>query len=122
MARYDRLRADGMNLIDAMREAVPLFAREPSVRTGEPGVERSALDASVGESDADLFGEADDGPPVLEPSAKPHESAERRGRQIVERLQDRARPVGRPGLPSEGAGLVLEAATNLPHEGIAKIA
>ena len=36
MARYDRLRDDGLAPLDAMREAAPLFARAPDVRVGDP--------------------------------------------------------------------------------------
>ena len=37
MARYDRLRADGLGPLDAMQQAAPLFIRSPDVRVGEIG-------------------------------------------------------------------------------------
>ena len=46
MARYDRLRADGLSATDAMTEAAPFFARHPFVREGEPGTARPALTAA----------------------------------------------------------------------------
>ena len=43
MARYDRLRADGMGPAEAMRETAPLFTRPPNVRDA-PFTPRPALD------------------------------------------------------------------------------
>jgi hypothetical protein len=43
MARYDRLRAEGAGLFDAMQDALPLFARAPRARPGDPGRERPVL-------------------------------------------------------------------------------
>lgn len=43
MARYDRLRAEGAGLFDAMQDALPLFARAPHARPGSPARERSVL-------------------------------------------------------------------------------
>ena len=40
MACYDRLRSDGAAPLDAMREALPLFARAPHARPGDPAAER----------------------------------------------------------------------------------
>ncbi|WP_055483874.1 hypothetical protein [Sphaerimonospora mesophila] len=47
MNRYDRLRADGLNPADAMRQAAPFFAREPHPRTGHPAPTRKELPAAV---------------------------------------------------------------------------
>src|SRR6266487_4381805 len=43
MARYDRLRGDGVSPLDAMRETAPLFSRSPDVRVGDPPTARPAL-------------------------------------------------------------------------------
>jgi len=45
MARYDRLRAEGMTPADAMTEAAPLFARHPHAREGDPASQHPALPA-----------------------------------------------------------------------------
>lgn len=45
MARYDRLRADGLAPVEAMTEAAPLFARHPHARPGDPAPPRPTLDA-----------------------------------------------------------------------------
>ncbi len=37
MNRYDRLRSEGAAPLEAMREAAPLFVREPNARPGQPG-------------------------------------------------------------------------------------
>ncbi|GIH68375.1 hypothetical protein [Sphaerimonospora thailandensis] len=47
MNRYDRLRADGLNPADAMRQAAPFFAREPHPRTGHSAPTRKELPAAV---------------------------------------------------------------------------
>lgn len=43
MARYDRLRAEGAGLFDAMQDALPLFARAPHARPGDAARERPVL-------------------------------------------------------------------------------
>ena len=43
MSWYDRQRAQGAGLFDAMQDALPLFARAPQARPGGPGPERPAL-------------------------------------------------------------------------------
>ena len=45
MAWYDRLRGEGAAPLDAMREALPLFARAPHARPGDPAAERRGLAA-----------------------------------------------------------------------------
>ena len=45
MAWYDRLRGEGAAPFDAMREALPLFARAPHARPGDPAAERPGLAA-----------------------------------------------------------------------------
>jgi hypothetical protein len=46
MARYDRLRTDGLGPAEAMREAAPLFARHPRAWEG-PSVPRPMLEAAA---------------------------------------------------------------------------
>ena len=120
MARYDRLKADGMSPLDAMREAVPFFARSPHVRTGEPGATRAALDA---QAEANLGRRADAGDVTEEPEpdSDPDEQAERRGHQIADRLQAEARAAGRPPLAPDELALVLATVTNLPDTVLTKI-
>jgi hypothetical protein len=43
MAWYDRLRGEGASALDAMREALPLFARAPHTRPGDPAAGRRSL-------------------------------------------------------------------------------
>lgn len=129
MARYDRLREDGVNPIDAMRETTPLFSRAPFARTGEPGPDRASLLKGTGNDTqpragedparADAAQESSDRP-VASPDAVT-EKAEVRGRQIAERLQARARTARRRGYTADELTVVLEAATNLPDDEIERI-
>ena len=48
MARYDRLRAEGAQPFEAMRDVVGLFGRAPRARPGEASAERRALAAAPG--------------------------------------------------------------------------
>ena len=45
MARYDRLRAEGAGPLEAMGEAVRLFARQPHARPGQPAAARPGIGA-----------------------------------------------------------------------------
>ncbi len=121
MARYDRLRGDGMHPIEAMRETVPLFTREPNVRTGGPRTERAALGTGAGHMTAGPPGEAGDSPAAPGPGAAPEDRVERRGRQIVAQLQARARAAGRSELGPDELAIVLETLTNLPEDVIAEV-
>jgi hypothetical protein len=112
MARYDRLRNDGMSPLDAMREAAPLFGRSPTVRTGDPGPARRELAADTGQQEHPGEGQAQRN--QTDPNAAADNRAEQRGRQIVARLQTRARAAGRPELGPDELALVLEELTNLP--------
>jgi hypothetical protein len=121
MARYDRLRADGMGPLDAMQETAPLFSRSPDVRVGDPAAARPALDAGAGD---DVYPAAGQAPGEQEPDPAALDddtAAELRGRRIVERLQSRARAAQRPGLGADELAMVLEAATNLPEDVIATV-
>jgi len=122
MARYDRLRADGLGPLDAMREALPLFGRDPDTRTGEPGPRRRSLDAPL---ETGVTWTADDAPrsPIDDHDAQLRaRQAEQRGLDIIERLQARARAAGRPELGPDELATVLETVTNLPDETIVKLA
>jgi len=62
MTRYDRLRAEGASPLDAMREAAPLFTREPHARPGQPST-RLRLRAATADLGADPVAGATDGSP-----------------------------------------------------------
>ena len=64
MARYDRLRADGLEPAEAMRETAPLFALSPRARAW-PFAPLPVLDAGTG---ADAGRAADPPAPGSEPS------------------------------------------------------
>ena len=112
MARYDRLRGDGMGPAEAMRETAPLFTRPPRVHDAS-FIPHPVLDAGKGPDLA--WAAAGDGPGGGEPdTAATAEAQERRGRQIIDALQDRAREQGREPLGEAEQRTVLEAITNLP--------
>jgi hypothetical protein len=120
MAYYDRLRADGHGSIDAMRDTVPLFTREPDVRTGQPADPRAALLSSPAPGSAAPGAGADTS--LRQPVGPvPDDPMERRGRQIVEQLQAQARASGRPELAPDELAIVLETTTNLPGQVIAQL-
>ena len=56
MAWYDRLRSEGTGAFDAMRQALPLFARAPSARPGDPAGQRRALEYDAPSRDGDAVG------------------------------------------------------------------
>ena len=60
MAWYDRLRGEGAAPFDAMREALPLFARAPHARPGDPAAERRGLAAPDSLGAASWDSEPDD--------------------------------------------------------------
>jgi hypothetical protein len=121
MARYDRLRGDGMSPLDAMGETVLLFGRSPNVRVGDPAPGRPALGAGTGQESS-----PPDHAPVSQAHPGPdpdiHEQAEQRGQQIIERLQSGARAAGRPERGPDELAMVLEAVTNLPEDTIERLA
>ena len=53
MAWYDRLRSEGAGAFDAMRQALPLFARAPHTRPGDPATQRGALEFHAASRDSD---------------------------------------------------------------------
>ncbi|HEV2377807.1 MAG TPA: hypothetical protein VGS19_37300 [Streptosporangiaceae bacterium] len=118
MARYDRLRNDDLNPLDAMRETAPLFAYSPTAHVGDPAPERQALAPGTGQQPTPT---ADDHPANTtqpQPDEDNNAQAETRGKQIVDRLQSSARSSGRPELGADELALVLEATTNLPSDAI----
>jgi hypothetical protein len=119
MARYDRLRADGMDPLDAMRDTAPLFSRSPDVRVGDPVPVPSALAANASQDGMLPTEQAQDAPPDHGPD--PDDSAEARGRQIITRMQSTARASGHPDPGPDELAITLEAATNLPQHVIDKI-
>lgn len=122
MARYDRLRADGTEPLDAMREAAPMFARAPHVRVGEPAPARPALsDHSPDESATKANAARDPAQPALEKGAQSAAQAEQRGRQIADSIQARARTSGRSPLGPDELAMVMETVTSLSEELITKI-
>jgi hypothetical protein len=103
MARYDWLRGEGMGSADAMRETAPLFARP--ARTYAPVTPRPALEAGNGAG----------------PNGQAVDVLERRGRQIVQALQDQALAQGRGPFGEAAQRTVLEAITALPPEVIDRV-
>jgi hypothetical protein len=125
MARYDRLRDDGANPLDAMRESAPLFSRTPNVRVGDPAPARPALSASTGQETSPSADQAPgsmaerDADAAFEPVSE--DRAEQRARQIIYRLQAGAGAANRPELGSDELAMVLEAVTNLPEDVIERL-
>jgi hypothetical protein len=110
MARYQRLRDDGLGPTEAMRQAAPLFARHPHARDA-PFTPRPAFEAGTGAAEwvADDAG-TDGGAGDLADAA----ALEQRGQRIVAALQERARADGREALGQEELRIVLDSLTNLP--------
>jgi hypothetical protein len=116
MARYDRLRTEGMNPEDAMREAAPLFARHPQARdsqsTPRPGLQPGtgaewvADDTQLAEETSGLLAE---------------EAMELRGQRIVTALQAHASAQSREPLGADELHTVLETVTNLPAHIVERI-
>jgi hypothetical protein len=118
MARYDRLRDDGLGRVEAMREAAPLFARPPRVH-GPEHHPTLALPAGQGGDSWSLM--------VHGPSREDFETAMRhkrdeRGSQIARRLQASAGRHGGTPLTGDELRVTLETRTSLPLDTIAAIA
>jgi hypothetical protein len=123
MAWYDRLRSDGTDAFDAMRQAVPLFARAPHARAGDPVAERRSLAAPAGLDVASRDGDAD-GSGVRQAGSGSglDQQVEQRGNEIVRQMQARALAErGYPLSPDELA-TTLGAMTTLPSDVIARLA
>ena len=123
MARYDRLRGEGTAPLDAMREALPLFARAPHARPGDPAAERRSLAAPDGRGTASWDSSADDSG-VAQGAADfgAIRQAEQRGRQIVRELQARALAERGYALGPDELVTTLGATTTLPGDVIARLA
>lgn len=107
MARYDRLRADGMGPVEAMQEAVPLFRRP-----AESYAQRAPLRPELGPGDGlgHSWGAA-----VHHPTRADFETEvqRRRGAQIIDGFQARAARDGLQPLDLEEQRVALESVTNL---------
>jgi hypothetical protein len=119
MARYDRLRSDGMGPAEAMREAAPLFARPPRAQD-TPYTPRQVLAAGNGENLTWAATAPAPDPGELDGLALA-EAQERRARQIIAALQERARAQHRGLLGEAEQRTVLETITNLPADVIDRI-
>jgi hypothetical protein len=118
MARYDRLRAEGLGPAEAMREAAPLFALSPRARAW-PFAPLPALGAGTG---AEASWAADRPAQGSEIADLPGtEALESRGRSIVTALQERAQAQGREPLGQDELRTVLETVTNLPDDVIERV-
>jgi hypothetical protein len=116
MARYDRLRGEGMGPAQAMREAAFLFAGPPRAHDSHY-TPAPMLDPGNGETPPWAAAAPDPG----REDGQDVEAQERRGRQIVEALQERARDQGREPLGEAEQRTVLETVTNLPAEVIDRV-
>jgi hypothetical protein len=125
MARYERLRAEGAGRFDAMREAIPLFARSPHARPGDPAPDRKSLTARSSRPQATAQpAEAGTGVrrPGPEPEPEPASPEDQRGQQIVARLQARAIEERGSELSPDELATVLGATTTLSADVIARLA
>jgi hypothetical protein len=121
MARYDRLRGDGLHPVLAMGKAAPLFQRSPDVRAHGTQPRSGALTRGSGLDHS--WAAAEHGPSREEFEA--HVTAgkyERRGRQVAWGLQGRAMERDLPPLGEAEQRTALESATNLPVGAIKKLA
>jgi hypothetical protein len=124
MARYDRLRFEGADPLEAMRQAVYMFAREPHARPGQPATARPGIEAGTPGTGSWPDAAEAAGASAPQPGPRPdlYQDAEQRGRQIAERLQARALAERGSRLSSAELATALEASTTLPAEVIARLA
>jgi len=120
MARYDRLRMEGNGPLEAMGEAVYLFARKPNARPGQPATRPEIETGSPGA--APWPGTAATSADHPGPGQDLYREAEQRGWQIPERLQARALAERGSRLSPDELATGLEASTSLPTEVIARLA
>ncbi len=123
MAWYDRLRGEGAAPLDAMREALPLFARAPHARPGDPVAERPGLAApdSLGTGSWDSSAD-DSGVARAAADSSAIRQVEQRGQQIVRELQARALAERGYTLSPDELVTTLGATTTLPGDVIARLA
>jgi hypothetical protein len=117
MAWYDRLRSEGAAPFDAMHQAVPLFARAPHARPGDPAAQRQALEPDA----ARPAGVMDDSVLLPDTGHDVEFDVEKRGHLIAERLQSRAVAERGYALSSDELATALGATTTLPSEVIARL-
>jgi hypothetical protein len=122
MAWYDRLRNDGAAPIDAMREALPLFARAPHARPGDPIAERPGLAAPDGPGMASWYSDADDADVAQDAADSSAVRQAERGQQIVQELQARALAARGYALSPDELVTTLGATTTLPGDLIDRLA
>jgi hypothetical protein len=123
MGRYDRLRGDGVAPFDAMREALPLFARAPHARPGDPTAERPGLAAPDDLGTPSQDSSADDsGVAQAAADSSATGQAQQRGQQIVRDLQARALAERGYALSPDELVTTLGATTTLPGDVIARLA
>ena len=118
MAWYDRLRSEGAGAFDAMRQALPLFARAPYARPGDPGGQRRALEYDAASRERDVDG----GVRLPGAGSDLDLKAEQRGHRIAERLQARALAERGRVLSPDELTTTLGATTTLPSDVIARLA
>ncbi|MFC4906929.1 hypothetical protein [Actinomadura gamaensis] len=113
MHRYDELRAEGKDRLEAMQGAAPFFANAPHTRPGDVPARQQALPAGTGTRWA----------------ANPHgptradlEKAQERERalEITKRLRDKVREKGHDPSAAE-LRTMLEVTTNLPEDVITEV-
>jgi len=123
MTRYDELRADGVNPLDAMHQTAPYFSHHPGTRVGDPAPAHPAIATAPADTRQNTNQAADqaDDAAKPEPLPDPSQHAEMRGRQIIARLQSSARAAGRPDLGADELAMILETTTNLPGDIIDKL-
>jgi hypothetical protein len=124
MARYDRLRGEGARPLEAMRDAIRLFAGEPHARPGQPATPRPGIEP--GTPGTALWPDAGDaagtGASETGPGPDPERAAYQRGQQIAAQMQARALAQRGARLSPDELAVALEATTTLPAEVIAQLA
>ena len=125
MSQYDRLRADGMSPLDAMRKTAPFFGYSPSAHVGDPPPARPALAAATASATQDPDPAADHAAgKAAEPDPGPDAAQQAESRGPADR---HATPGRRPRIRTTQLGadelaMVLEVTTNFPAEMIDKLA
>jgi hypothetical protein len=121
MARYDRLRDGGTRPLEAMRDAVDLFAREPHARPGQPAAPRPGIEPGTPGTAPWPDARQAPGTGVTEPAPGPDadQAALQRGQQIAAQMQARALAGRGARLSPDELAVALEATTTLPAEVVA---
>jgi len=124
MAAYDRLRDAGARPLEAMRDALYLFAREPHAHPAQPAAPRPEVELGTPGAAAVPHAGQVPGTDAPEPASgpDPEQIALRRGHQIAAQLQDRALAERGSRLSPDELAVALEATTTLPAGVIARLA